>query len=144
MVMAEVELDLAGIKARAEAATQERWQECGHDRGGCDCVTVMAPDHPIAVATSGDWGDEYPTLKIEGNSFDRSVTAVMERITYGHVDKAKAKANAAHIAGMDPPTTIALVAEVERLREEVDKLCSVLQKRILSFQKRISRGLRQF
>jgi hypothetical protein len=80
------------------AHTPGPWAYCGADRGGCSCMTVMGEDHPIATVTSGDWGDDYPSLRLTGGSLDRGVEAYMEQTTYGNVPEAVAKANARLIA----------------------------------------------
>ena len=107
-----IELDLAGIKARAEAATPGGWVRL-HDDGNpshsftglpatkaspsCSCGQVWSElcDWPIAFCDTSEAGEgPSPQLRM---------------------------ANAAHIAGLSPDVALALVAEVERLREEADQ-----------------------
>ena len=73
------------------------WSVCGD--GDCSCMTVAAPDHPVAQVTSGKWGDEYAALRIVGeSSLDQKVEAYTAMIEYGSVDAEAAKANALLIA----------------------------------------------
>jgi hypothetical protein len=65
----------------------------------CKCGSVSAKDTPIATVTSGDWGDEYPSLRFVGEDpFDMKVEAYMEQITYGNIAPEVACANASLIA----------------------------------------------
>ena len=68
------------------------WHTCRDAK--CSCFTVMADDHPIAEVTHGAWGDEYPAVRLVGDSsFDLKAEAYIERIEYGSVDEAVARAN---------------------------------------------------
>lgn len=82
------------------AATLGPWRACGDDRGGCICGQVwsITSDHPVAVVEQGEWGDTYPALKTSGDTFNQHVTAVIEKIAYGHIDPEVAKRNALLIA----------------------------------------------
>ncbi len=62
------------------------------------------------AATQGEWNVEFGVFI---NAADGKGIAGME----GH--QKQQPENARHIANMDPPTTIALVEEVERLREAI-------------------------
>ena len=95
------------------------WEACGKDRGGCSCGQIWSKpsDHPVATATTGKWGDSFPTLEIFGTSMDRTARAVIERIDYGEVRENAAKANAMLIAA-EPD----IAAELRRLRAEHDEL----------------------
>lgn len=81
------ELDLAGIRARAEAATPGPWH----------------------VTHSG----------VSIYSTNRTSVGMAGSIL-AHGSELGQGTDAAHIAGMDPVTTLALVAEVERLRGLVE------------------------
>lgn len=70
------------------------WSYCGASRGGCSCATVSGADHPVATVTIGEWGDEYPSIRLSGPSMDRTAEAYMEKSVYGEVSEAVAKANA--------------------------------------------------
>lgn len=73
------------------------WSVCGD--GKCSCKTVMAPDHPIAKITAGEWGDDYPAIRIVGDSsLTAKAEAYMEKITYGEISEPVARANALLIA----------------------------------------------
>lgn len=71
-----------------------QWHCC--NKGECSCVTVMTDDYPIARCESGNWGDEYPAIRvkdfpsIEGKV---EVEAYMERMDYGYIEPSLAKAN---------------------------------------------------
>ena len=72
------------------------WHTCGN--GECTCGVVMADSHPVCNVVSGDWGDDFPSLRIVGGSLDARAEAYMEQITYGHIDREISKANARLIA----------------------------------------------
>ncbi len=67
------------------------WHTCRE--GKCSCFTVMSDHHPVAQITHGDWGDEYPAIRLVGPSLDQRAEAYMEQITYGSVGDAAARAN---------------------------------------------------
>lgn len=72
--------------------TEGKWAACGG--GDCSCVTIWDRQHdvPILKAYRGEWGDEYPVIKIEIDGLDRPnnarVSAVMETMVYGYIDPA--------------------------------------------------------
>jgi hypothetical protein len=90
---------LHGADTEAEPAaafTPGPWSH--HADIACKCGTIGSEDHPIAKVYSGDWGDDFPTIQIEGGSLERRAVAVMEQITYGHINQSVADANARLIA----------------------------------------------
>jgi hypothetical protein len=75
------------------------WFYCGCESGGCSCLTVSGKDAPVAVITGGVWGDDFPSIRLVGNSsLDLKAEAYMEQISYGEVPMEEAKANARLIA----------------------------------------------
>lgn len=111
-------------KARAEAASPGDWNACND--GKCPCVTIMAADHPIATCARGDWGDEYPSLRITGDSFDAKAEAYMEKIVYGHIAHEAAEANCRFIAAAKSDVPV-LAEAVLNLCAEVDRLLGYLR-----------------
>jgi hypothetical protein len=86
---------------KADSWTAGPWSVCvsdGDDGGAHFCGCVSGADHPVATVTNGEWGDDYPTIRLEGGSLDRKAVAVMEQITYGTVPRNMALANARLIA----------------------------------------------
>jgi len=68
------------------------WQACND--GKCSCKQIWCSDYPIAVVNSGDWGDDYPSIRIVGDSsLDLKAEAYMEQCTYGHIPEEEAEAN---------------------------------------------------
>lgn len=69
------------------------WRGC--NEGNCLCCQIWSEpdDHPVAKIECGDWGDEYPTLKLKGPSLDVKAVSVMDKIVYGSIDPEVAKAN---------------------------------------------------
>lgn len=90
--LAHMALDL---DAKAAAGP---WGAC--HAGECSCKQVWHPDFPVAVVTSGEWGDEYPAIRyIEGTGMsDTQVEAYMRKLVYGEVGDKLATANAQFIA----------------------------------------------
>jgi hypothetical protein len=81
----------------AAKASEGPWSSCNH--GKCSCKMVSTGDHPIAKVESGEWGDEWPSIRIVGDtSFDRKAEAFMEMSAYGSIDEKTARANAQLIA----------------------------------------------
>jgi len=80
----------------AAAATEGPWHACNN--GECSCKGVGCADHPIADVTVGAWGDNYPSIRLVGESLNQKAEAYMEQITYGEVSSDAAKANARLIA----------------------------------------------
>lgn len=83
-------------------------------------MIISCPDHPIATVESGDWGDEYPSLRINGPSMSATAEAYMEKSVYGHVAAETAKANARLIAAA-PDLLAALQAIVDSLSLQDDE-----------------------
>ena len=68
------------------------WRACND--GECSCLQIWCKDHPIAEVISGDWGDDYPSIRLVGeSSLDLKAEAYMEQCTYGHIPEEVAKAN---------------------------------------------------
>lgn len=82
----------------------------------CKCGIVCAADHPVAKVFSGDWGDDYPSIRISGGSLKRVAEPYMEQITYGHIDQPVADANARLISAapdlLDALTELVLYHDV--------------------------------
>ncbi len=79
------------------------WSACRDGECSCGFIWSTTADHPVAKVESGEWGDDYPAIKVTptehgltGTSFE--VSAYMERIGYGRVDPEVAKQNAKLIA----------------------------------------------
>lgn len=105
------------LRALAESAIPGPWIECGHSIGGCSCGSIWskAIDAPVATATIGEWGDDYPEVRFvetdgyrAGNPPGLRPEAYMEKIVYGEIPEKKGKATAAFIAACDPQTILAL------------------------------------
>jgi hypothetical protein len=71
----------------------------------------------VEKATDGPW------ITLLSSIDDRFASVYTGRTVDGVADLVS-PANAEHIAGMDPQTTLALVAEVERLRATVERALS--------------------
>ncbi len=112
------------LRELAEAATRGPWVECGHARGGCTCGYVWSEpaDAPIAQATIGEWGDEYPSMRPASGSIEGKFEAYMERITYGVIDSEKGKANARYIAAVYPSVVLRLLSTLDYYRRRVREL----------------------
>lgn len=96
--------------------TKGPWSVCRAD--DCECSTVSSKNAPIAKVTRGDWGDDYPALRLVGDSsLDMKAEAYMEQITYGTVPPEEAAANA-HLIAASPD----LYAAAERLAKGLDNL----------------------
>jgi len=119
------EENLKELEALQKRATPGPWQECGHNRGGCQCCQIWSQiaDAPVAETTRGKWGDTFPTLKgVSGDSLGSigcKVEAVMEMIEYGEIPEGVGEANAAFISKMENLLTalISSAREALRLRE---------------------------
>ena len=79
------------------------WKACHGGECSCGFIWSTPADHPVAKVESGEWGDDYPAVKIvpsehrlTGTSFE--VTAYMEQIGYGRIDPEVAQQNARLIA----------------------------------------------
>lgn len=85
------------IERLEREATAGPWNECGHDRGGCQCGMVWSPDLVVAVTSRHD--EDMPNPTIEA-----------------------VKANAALIAALrnHAPALIRAAREAERMRAVYD------------------------
>jgi len=80
------------------AHTPGPWTAC-HD-GKCRCMLVSGEEHPIAQIISGEWGDDYPNIRLakSDHGIGEVAEAYMDRIVYGEIDEEIAQANARLIA----------------------------------------------
>ena len=79
------------------------WEACRDGECSCGFIWSIPADHPVAKVESGEWGDDYPAIRITpaergltGTSFE--VDAYMEQIAYGRIDPETAQQNAKLIA----------------------------------------------
>lgn len=106
-------------QAREEAAPRP-WRICGHGRGGCECGQIwsLPADSPIARVIEGDWGDEYPAIRVTTPGAIGAVAEpYIERIIYGHVPRESARATAELIV-----TAVNAWDDPDALRERLDQL----------------------
>lgn len=81
----------------AAAATVGPWNAC--HSGKCSCKQVWTADHPIAKIENGEWGDEWPSIRLTGEtSMDKRAEAYMEKFAYGSIPDTEATANARLVA----------------------------------------------
>jgi hypothetical protein len=77
--------------------TKGPWRAC--QNGECSCKVVSSEKHPIANVVSGKWGDDFPAIRLVGDSsLNMKAEAYMEQFTYGEIYPAVAAANARLIA----------------------------------------------
>jgi len=73
------------------------WHACHN--GECSCKQIWCDDYPVAHVTSGEWGDEYPSIRLIGDSsLELKAEPYMKQITYGKVGEETARDNARLIA----------------------------------------------
>lgn len=85
------------INAMLDKISETPWSACHN--GECKCSQVWTKDdHPVAIVTRGEWGDDYPSIRLTGGSLELKAEAYMEQITYGTVSNDTATANAKFIA----------------------------------------------
>lgn len=77
---------------------REDWVLC--NKGECKCLTISdrASDSPVCKVFDGKWGDDYPALRIVGDSLQQKVEPYMEQITYGEIPHEEAVRRARLIA----------------------------------------------
>ena len=112
------EEELQEIENRMTGISPGPWYECSRD--ACQCVSVWCDDHPVAEVIKGNWGDDFPSIKLEGNSPNIVAVPFMDQFTYGEVSIEEAMANREFIAHTrtDIPK---LIAEIRRLKQELKK-----------------------
>jgi hypothetical protein len=76
----------------ASKHTPGPWHSCR--KGECPCMFVWCDDHPVARVECGEWGDEYPNIRIVGESLEAKAEPFIDRIAYGSVAEGTAAANA--------------------------------------------------
>lgn len=61
----------------------------------CGCGMIWCDDYPIAIVTVGDWGDEYPAIKVENpGAIAEPAVPYIEKLVYGTIPIELALANA--------------------------------------------------
>ena len=97
------------------------WMAC-HD-GKYRCKLVCGKEHPIAQIISGEWGDDYPNIRLvtSQHGIGRVAEAYMDRIVYGEVDEEIAQAN----------TRLIVVAPelLTMLKETADELDAIMDQK---------------
>jgi hypothetical protein len=87
------------------------WHACSN--GKCSCKTVNCADYPVAKITTGNWGDDYASIRLVGDSsLDQKAEAFMAQFTYGSVNEETATANARLIAAAPDLLACCQLAEV--------------------------------
>jgi hypothetical protein len=94
------------VALAAEQTSDGRSSTSAHTPGPwryCDCqskcLSVNCSDHPIARVVGGEWGDEYPAIRLVGtSSMDMRAEPYLAKAGYGRVDMDEAEANARLIA----------------------------------------------
>ena len=77
------------------------WKACGG--GLCSCAQVWTSNHPVAMVERGEWGDDFPQIRVvydphrqePVNAIIEATTAVMD---YGRIPEETATANCRLIA----------------------------------------------
>ena len=93
------------------------WKACSCGK----CGQISNEKDCIAIATRGNWGDDYPIIKPVGGSISGQYEVVMEQITYGHLPPETGNNNAQYIAEACTNYPKAL-DHIERLQKRVDEL----------------------
>jgi hypothetical protein len=87
------------------------WTAC--QDGKCKCKHVNSENHPIAHIICGEWGDEYPDIRLveRKDGIGKHAEAYIEKMVYGSVDPDFAEANARLIAAA--PALLAACEEAQ-------------------------------
>jgi len=99
------------------------WKTCGANKDQCRCCQIwsVTADLPVAIASIGKIGDDYPSIRFaDGDSpgtIGAKVEAYMEQITYWEVPEEQAFANARLIAAA--PELLAAGREALSLLEKL-------------------------
>ena len=107
---------LAELKAVAEAATPGPWYRKDAEANGTYGIEYID-------AVKGDPQREGGYSEIADCSYVR----YWEGRRSKNVDSGERRANATHIATFDPPQILALIAEIERLRDAMPRLVNALR-----------------
>jgi hypothetical protein len=108
------------INSMLDNISQAPWSAC-HD-GECKCSQVWTKDdHPVAIVTKGNWGDDYPSIRLVGEELERKAEAYMEQINYGTVSNDTAIANTKFIAAA-PEIVKQLLDKVNTLEAYIENL----------------------
>lgn len=102
------------------------WTACND--GKCKCRMVSSTEDLICTVTSGEWGDEYASIRLVGpSSLELKAEAYMEMIAYGNVPEGVALANARLISAA-PDLLFALKQIIQDLPSKRDWLDPVLER----------------
>jgi len=96
------------------------WKACSCGK----CGQISNEKDCIAIATRGNWGDDYPIIKPVGGSISGQYEVVMEQITYGHLPPETGNNNAQYIAEACTNYPEA-IDHIERLQKRIAELEAV-------------------
>lgn len=78
------------------------WKVCSASDKKCSCGQIWSipEDHPVATVELGEWGDEYPAIRLDNSrgSMLAKAEAYMEKMVYGSISEEAGHANAHLIA----------------------------------------------
>lgn len=108
----------------------DEWTYCGEgSEKPCQCGMIWSKknDCPIAKVIIGEWGDEYPAIRIKSpGSINEPAEPYMEKIIYGSVNADYANENIQLIVSAP-----ALQSDNARVREALaelyDAYCSIMK-----------------
>ena len=112
--------------------TKGEWKAC--QNGKCRCKQIWCDDYPIATVNSGKWGDDYPSIRLVGeSSLDLKAEAFIEQITYGKIPENIARANALLIAAAPDLyqsclSALGIMATLNQTKGWVREISGVIQK----------------
>lgn len=85
---------IAEVREQIKLISPLPWKACPCGK----CGQVMNKVDCIAIATRGDWGDDYPDIRRIGGSIEGKFEVFMNKITYGHIPTETGNINSQYIA----------------------------------------------
>ena len=113
--------------------TRGKWNTC--QEGKCSCKSIWSDHYPVAKVLTGEWGDEYPSIRLVGDSsLDLKAEAYMEMIAYGTIAEETAIANACIIVAavnacqkVNPDNPLAVAENITEMYEALTEAIGYLR-----------------
>ena len=120
------EEEIKKLEELADKISPLPWSTC--QDGQCSCKMISNDNHPVATVMSGDWGDEYPDVRLvpHPTRMGKMVEAYTAKIVYGTFKEGVPEANAQYIAAACNAIPL-LLAGIKEMHGRIQRDAQIIQ-----------------